>query len=218
MNNSTWLKQLTKERAIAVIRCQKIDIGREIARAVARGGIRLIEITWNSEKAAELITRLREELPNCILGAGTILSLDELQQAIDIGCQFILTPHTNLELIKTAVKAGVPIIPGALSPTEIMTAWQSGATCVKVFPISAVGGAAYLKSLQGPLGQIPLIPTGGITIENAKEFIAAGAVAVALGGNLFPQEAIAAGNWEGIAKNTESLLEKLQQIKGGSHL
>ncbi len=212
MSNSTWLKQLKKQRAIAVIRYHKIDIGWEMAKAVARGGIRLIEITWNSEKAAKLIIRLREELPTCTIGAGTILNRDELQQAMDIGCQFLFSPHTNLELIKTAEKAGVPMIPGALSPTEIITAWQSGATCVKVFPISAVGGATYLKSLQGPLGQIPLIPTGGITIENAREFIAAGAVAVALGGNLFPPEAIATGNWQAIARKTEYLLQQVQQI------
>lgn len=207
-----WLNQLKKQRAIAVIRYQKIDKGLEMAKAVARGGIRLIEITWNSEKAAELIIRLREELPTCTIGAGTILNRDELQQAIDIGCQFLFSPHTNPELIKTAEKAGVPMIPGALSPTEIVTAWQSGATCVKIFPISAVGGAAYLKSLQGPLGQIPLIPTGGITTENAREFIAAGAVAVALGGNLFPAEAIATGNWEAIARKTEYLLQQLRKI------
>ena len=209
MNNYAWLNQLKKQRAIAVIRSPKIEIGLEMARAVALGGIRLIEITWNSEKAAELIIRLREELPTFSIGAGTILNRDELQQAIDIGSQFLFSPHTNPELIKTAVKAGVPIIPGALSPTEIVTAWQSGATCVKVFPISAVGGAAYLKSLQGPLGQIPLIPTGGVTIENAREFIAAGAVAVALGGNLFPAEAIATKNWQAIAKKTQYLLEQL---------
>ncbi|NEP42465.1 MAG: bifunctional 4-hydroxy-2-oxoglutarate aldolase/2-dehydro-3-deoxy-phosphogluconate aldolase [Okeania sp. SIO2H7] len=209
MNNYPWLNQLKKQRAIAVIRYPKIDIGWEMAKAVSRGGIRLIEITWNSEKAQELIVKLREELPHCTIGAGTILNKDELERAIAIGCQFLFSPYTNPELIKIAQKAGVPIIPGALSPTEIVTAWQSGATCVKVFPISAVGGAAYLKSLQGPLDQIPLIPTGGVTIENAREFIAAGAVAVALGGNLFPPEAIAKRNWEAIAKRTQFLLQQL---------
>lgn len=209
MNRQTWLNLLQQHRAIAIIRSPKIELGLQMANAVAVAGIRLIEINWNSENPAELITQLQSELPKCIIGSGTILNLEELYRAIDIGCQFVFSPHTNPELIKTAVKAEVPMIPGALSPTEIITAWQSGATCVKVFPISAVGGAAYIKSLQGPLGQIPLIPTGGITLENAQEFIAAGAVAVGLGGNLFPQEAIASKNWQAISQKTRTLLQQL---------
>ena len=132
-----------------------------MAQAVAAGGMRLIEITWNSERAADLISQLQSELPNCVIGSGTLLTLEDLQGAIAAGAQFCFTPHTNLTLIQAAAKRQMPIIPGALSPTEIVTAWQAGAPCVKVFPVGAVGGAGYIRSLQGPLGQIPLIPTGG---------------------------------------------------------
>jgi 2-dehydro-3-deoxyphosphogluconate aldolase/(4S)-4-hydroxy-2-oxoglutarate aldolase len=107
------------------------------------------------------------------------------------------------------VEAGIPIVPGALSPTEIVTAWQAGASCIKVFPIEAVGGANYIKSLQGPLGQIPLIPTGGVTLENAKEFIIAGAVAVGLSGELFPKSLVVAEDWEAVAQRANTLRQRL---------
>ncbi|NET43490.1 bifunctional 4-hydroxy-2-oxoglutarate aldolase/2-dehydro-3-deoxy-phosphogluconate aldolase [Okeania sp. SIO2B3] len=209
MNQESWLKILQKNRIIAVIRASEIEVGRKMAKAVAAGGIRIIEITWNSHKASELITLLRSELPTCIIGTGTLLTIEELQKALKIGCQFIFTPHTNPAMIQTAKIAAVPIIPGALSPTEIVTAWQAGASCVKIYPISSVGGATYITSLQGPLGEIPLIPTGGVTLENAKEFIKAGAIAVGLSGKLFPKDLIIAQNWEAIARLAQALLREL---------
>lgn len=180
-----------------------------MAQAVATGGMRLIEITWNSDRAPELISQLRQELPHCTIGTGTLLNQEQLQQAIDVGAEFLFTPHADTALIKIAVAAGVPVVPGALSPTEIVTAWNAGASCVKVFPIEAVGGAHYIKSLQGPLGQIPLIPTGGVTLENAKEFIKAGAIAVGLSSELFPKSLIAAEDWEAIAQRAKTLNEQL---------
>ncbi|NES79884.1 MULTISPECIES: bifunctional 4-hydroxy-2-oxoglutarate aldolase/2-dehydro-3-deoxy-phosphogluconate aldolase [Okeania] len=209
MNQENWLKILEQNRIIAVIRASEIEIGMKMAKAVAAGGIRIIEITWNSHKASELITLLRSELPTCIIGTGTLLTIEELQKALKIGCQFIFTPHTNPAMIQTAKIAAVPIIPGALSPTEILTAWQAGASCVKIYPISAVGGATYITSLQGPLGEIPLIPTGGVTLGNAKEFIKAGAIAVGLSGKLFPKDLIIAQNWEAIARQTQALVREL---------
>ena len=209
MNQESWLKILKKNRIIAVIRTSKIEVGREMAKAVAAGGIRIIEITWNSHKASELITLLRSELPTCIIGTGTLLTIEELEKALQIGCQFIFTPHTNPAMIQRAKIAAVPIIPGALSPTEIVTAWQAGASCVKIYPISSVGGATYIRSLQGPLGEIPLIPTGGVTLENAKELIDAGAIAVGLSGKLFPKDLIITQNWEAIARQAQVLVREL---------
>lgn len=208
MTQENWLKILQKNRAIAVIRATEIETGLQMAKAVAAGGIRIIEITWNSHKASELITLLCSELPQCLIGTGTLLNLEELEKALEIGCQFIFTPHTNSAMINQSVLAGIPIIPGALSPTEIITAWQAGASCVKVFPISAVGGANYIKSLQGPLGKIPLIPTGGVTLQNAEEFIKAGAIAVGLSGQLFPKHLIAAQDWEAISQIAQTLVKK----------
>ncbi len=211
MTQENWLKKLRKNRVIAVIRASKMEHAKQMAKAVAAGGIRIIEITWNSHQASELITLLRSELPTCTIGTGTLLTQEELQKALKIGCQFIFTPHTNPVMIQTAKTAGIPIIPGALSPTEIVTAWQGGASCVKIYPISAVGGANYIKSLQGPLGEIPLIPTGGVTLENAKEFIEAGAIAVGLSGKLFPKKLIFAEDWSAIAQQAQVLVKQLSQ-------
>ncbi len=207
--SGSWLELLEKYRAIAVIRCQDLEIASAMASAVAAGGIRIIEITWNSQQPATIIQKLRSELPHCSMGTGTILNREQLQEAISAGAEFIFSPHVNPTLIEAAVKADVPIIPGAFSPTEIVTAWQAGATCVKVFPISALGYASYIKSLQGPLGQIPLIPTGGVTLENAPEFIQAGAIAVGLSSELLPKALVEERNWQAIAQRAKTLCQLL---------
>lgn len=210
VEHSLWLSWLKSDRSIAVIRSSHSQVlARQMALAVAAGGMRLIEITWNTQQAGELIAKLRSELPDCLIGTGTILELTELEKAIAAGAQFIFTPHVNRELINRAVEAGIPIVPGALSPSEIVTAWQAGASCVKVFPIQAVGGAAYIKSLQGPLGHIPLIPTGGVNMANASNFIKAGAIAVGLAGDLFPSKMVEAGNWAGITQQAQLLRDRL---------
>lgn len=213
MSYQSWLTLLQGStsapsigKIIAVIRADKINQAYQMAKAVAAGGIQLLEITWNSNRAAELISQLRLELPSCTIGTGTLLTQAQMEQAIAAGAQFLFTPHVDLAMIQEAVQKGVPIIPGALSPTEIVTAWATGASCVKVFPVQAMGGVSYIKSLQGPLGHIPLIPTGGVTLENAKEFIAAGAIAVGLSGDLFPQQLVAAGNWDAIAQRARHLI------------
>jgi 2-dehydro-3-deoxyphosphogluconate aldolase/(4S)-4-hydroxy-2-oxoglutarate aldolase len=180
-----------------------------MAKAVAAGGMQLIEITWNSDASAQLISQLRSELPTCTIGTGTLLTLDHLEQAIAAGAQFLFTPHINSAMIQAAAQRSVPIVPGALSPTEIVTAWQAGASCVKVFPVQAMGGASYIKSLQGPLSHIPLIPTGGVTLENAPEFLLSGAIAVGLSGQLFPQQLVVTGNWEAIAQRARNLIQQL---------
>ncbi|MHC5610493.1 MAG: bifunctional 4-hydroxy-2-oxoglutarate aldolase/2-dehydro-3-deoxy-phosphogluconate aldolase [Nostoc sp.] len=209
MLNQIWLSQLQKHRAIAVIRAPKIEVGEQMAMAVASGGMQLIEITWNSDRAGELISQLRSQLPSCTIGTGTLFNVQQLQSAIASGAQFLFTPHLDSAMIQAAQQKDVPIISGALTPTEIVTAWSQGASCVKVFPVQAMGGADYIKSLQGPLGEIPLIPTGGVTLENAKEFLEAGAIAVGLSGGLFPKKLVTEGNWEAIASRAKKLIQQL---------
>jgi 2-dehydro-3-deoxyphosphogluconate aldolase/(4S)-4-hydroxy-2-oxoglutarate aldolase len=215
MSNQVWLSQLKKHRAIAVIRASKMVLGEQMALAVASGGMQLIEITWNSDRAPELISQLRAQLPDCMMGTGTLFNVQQLQEAIACGAQFLFTPHTDPEMIQTAVRANIPIIPGALTPTEIMTAWNYGASCVKVFPVQAVGGTSYIKSLQAPLGHIPLIPTGGVTLENAKDFLQVGAIAVGLSGELFPSESVLRGNWTNITQQAKTLMQRLHQPLSG---
>jgi 2-dehydro-3-deoxyphosphogluconate aldolase / (4S)-4-hydroxy-2-oxoglutarate aldolase len=213
MSDGSWLTRLRQQQALAVIRAPKMELGRQMALAVAAGGMQLIEITWNTDKAPQLIEKLRSQLPDCTIGCGTLLNVNQLRVAIAAGAQFLFTPHVDPVLIRVALEADVPIVAGALSPTEIVTAWQAGASCVKVFPIQAVGGASYIKSLQGPLGDIPLIPTGGVTLNNAKEFLAAGAIAVGLAGDLFLPQLVAAEDWEGIRHIATHLRQGLQSIK-----
>lgn len=212
VNSELWLSWLKKYRAIAVIRSSQKQLGKQMARATAAGGMGLIEITWNSDQAPELIAELRSELPGCLIGTGTLFTIDDVQKAIGSGAQFLFSPHTNPAMIQVAKQAEIPMIPGALSPTEIISAWQAGASCVKVFPISSVGGVDYIRSIKGPMGNIPLIPTGGVNLNNAVEFIQAGAMAVGLAGDLFPPDLILEQNWEAIAQKTQTLLQQLSEI------
>ncbi|AFY32886.1 bifunctional 4-hydroxy-2-oxoglutarate aldolase/2-dehydro-3-deoxy-phosphogluconate aldolase [Calothrix sp. PCC 7507] len=213
MSNQVWLSKLQQQKAIAVIRAPEMKLGLQMALAVAAGGMRLIEIAWNSDRAAQLISQLRSELPECTIGTGTLFNVEQLQRAIAAGAQFLFSPHVDTAMIQAAVEQDVPMIPGALSPTEIVTAWNHGASCVKVFPIAAVGGATYIKSLQGPLGHIPLIPTGGVTLANAQEFLKAGAVAVGLSGQLFPRHLVEAGNWQIITQDARKLIQQLGNLE-----
>lgn len=201
----SWPTILQTQKVIAVIRAPKLTIGLGMAEAVAKGGIKLIEVTWNSHQPQELISQLRAKLPHCLIGAGTILNNSQLQEAIACGAQFLFSPHCDPQLINNAISHEIPLIPGALSPTEILQAWQAGATVVKVFPIQTVGGANYLKTIQGPLGHIPLIPTGGVTIDNAQSLLAAGAIAVGLSSNLFLPSLVQEQNWSAITYRTQSL-------------
>jgi len=210
MVGESWRAILRQQRAIAVIRASSLAVGDRMAQAVAAGGMGLIEVTWNSDRAPDLVARLREILPHCWVGAGTLLSLQDLQTAIAAGAQFCFTPHVALDLLSYASDRGVPLVPGALSPTEIVTAWQAGAPSVKVFPAQSLGGPSYIRALGGPLGQIALIPTGGVTLENAPQFIAAGAIAVGLAGELFPSAALQTENWEAIAAQAQKLRQLLQ--------
>ena len=206
---SPWLDLLRQQRAIAVLRTDSLSLSVHLATLAIEAGMRLIEITWNSAQAGETIAQLRQQFPHCWIGTGTILTPADLQQAFDSGIQFCFTPHCDLALIQQAIAAQVPIIAGAFSPTEIVQAWQGGASAVKVFPIKALGGVDYIQALQGPLGHIPLIPTGGVTLDNAPNFIQAGAIAVGLSGQLFPKDLIQQQDWGAIKHRIANFLEIL---------
>ena len=213
MNTQSWLAVVGQQRVVAVVRSSQFEQGIQMAKAVAAGGIRLIEVTWNSDRAPDVIAQLRQELPDCWIGAGTLLTVAQQQQAIAAGAQFLFTPHIDIGMIKTAAEQEIPLVAGALSPTEIVQAWQAGAASVKVFPIGIMGGVAYIQALRAPLGNIPLIPTGGITIDNTPAFLQAGAIAVGLSSDLFPQAALLQGNWDAIALRTQALVQRVKSGK-----
>jgi 2-dehydro-3-deoxyphosphogluconate aldolase / (4S)-4-hydroxy-2-oxoglutarate aldolase len=205
-----WLQLLRHHKAIAVIRCDDFNLAYNMAQAVAAGGMNLIEITWNCDRPAQLIAQLREDLPHCTIGTGTILDVNQLAAAVDAGAQFAFSPGCDIRLLETCLsRYQIPFVPGIFTPSEAINAWQRGAKVVKVFPIKSLGGAEYIRCLQGPLGHIPLIPTGGVTVENAVEMIAAGAVAIGISSSLLPTEAIANQQWSQITDRTKLLVDQL---------
>ncbi|NUN64503.1 bifunctional 4-hydroxy-2-oxoglutarate aldolase/2-dehydro-3-deoxy-phosphogluconate aldolase [Pseudanabaena biceps] len=209
-----WLSLLQQHRIIAVIRADNVSVAREMALATAAGGIKLIEIAWNTDRAESLIPKLQQELPDCKIGTGTVLNVEMANRAIACGCSFLFTPHTNTEIIAKGVENNVPVIAGALTPTEIVEAWQAGATAVKVFPIKLVGGVNYLQALQPVLHNIPLIPTGGITIQNADQFLSAGAIAVGISSDLFASETISEDDrTTNIIARSQMLIQKVQPFQ-----
>ena len=211
ITTQTWLQLLQQHRAIAVIRCAEIDTAYNMAHAVAAGGMNLIEITWDSQYSQKLIARLRIELPDCIIGTGTILSLEQLHQAVSAGARFAFSPHFNADLLDAASHLyQIPFVPGVFSPTEMVSAWQRGAKVLKVFPIKSLGGAEYIKCVRAPLNKIEFVPTGGVTIDNARGMIDAGAIAVGISSDLFPRQALISKDWHSITARTKILLDRLQ--------
>ncbi len=206
----SWLRLVERHRAIAIIRANSLAQGIAMASAAAAGGFRLLEVTWTNNASPGAMTKqLSQVLPHCIIGAGSVLTPDDLKGAIAANAQFCFTPHTDNKLLAIAKDHSLPMISGALTPTEIMVAWNAGAASVKVFPISALGNAAYIRSLVKPLGPVRLIPTGGVTSESAPELIAAGAIAVGLSSALFPKAEVERSDWSAIEARSRYLLTLL---------
>ena len=173
---------LRQTRVVAILRGHRPqDLPATVAALVA-GGIRVLEVTLNSEGAFGAIERLAEKAGEhgIVVGAGTVLDRGDARRAIDAGAGFLVMPHTDADLIAWAAERGVPSLPGAATPTEVLTAWRAGACAVKAFPASVLG-PRFVTELGGPLGEIPLVPVGGVTAENASAFIGAGALAVGVG-------------------------------------
>ena len=209
----SWLSLLDMHRAIAIIRAPSLKVGLSMAKAAAAGGFRLIEITWNNNaNPSQMMSAVRQALPHCVVGAGSVLTLENLHSALAANAQFCFTPHTDHLLIRSAHAQGVPLVAGAMTPTEVVAAWRAGASGVKVFPISTLGNGAYIRSLLGPLGPIPLVPTGGVTSTSAPELIDAGALAVGLSTALFPAEEVARCDWKAIEMRSRCLLSRLAKV------
>ena len=198
-----WFAQLKQHRAIAVIRATDWQIGLKMAETAIAGGLQLIEITWNSDQPDRLITLLRNRFPHCHIGTGTILSPQDLRRAIAAGAEFAFSPHSDPRLVEVAHSAEIPMVLGAMTPTEIVQAWRAGSDGVKVFPVKSVGGTQFIQCLQAPLGHIPLIPTGGVTLENSADFIQAGAIAVGLSSSLFPPDDVTQNNWQALTAHIQ---------------
>jgi 2-dehydro-3-deoxyphosphogluconate aldolase/(4S)-4-hydroxy-2-oxoglutarate aldolase len=211
-------KQKVRDRiaevgVVPVVRASSSREALVAAEAVCRGGIPIVEITMTVPGAVEVIRELRKSAPEVLIGAGTVLDADMARRCLDAGAQFLVSPGLNLQTIDLAVREGVLMMAGALTPTEVITAWKAGSDFVKVFPCGQVGGAKYIKALKGPLPQIPLVPTGGVNLATAAEFIAAGAAALGVGGELVQAEALKSGKPEIIVENARKFLMIVKQAR-----
>ena len=212
MQKSGTLEHLRDAGVIGIIRVATAQDLIRIARALNEGGLSCLEITMTTPGALRAIEEARGELPDVVMGAGTVLDAATARQAILAGAQFLVTPTVAMDVVEVAHRYGVPVIPGAMTPTEILTAWEAGADMVKVFPANILG-PAYFKAVHGPLPQIPLVPTGGITADNAGEFIRAGAALVCAGGWLVDKEAVAVGKVEVLRDKARRLVAAVQEAR-----
>lgn len=199
---------------IPVLRAKSIAQGRAVVDAMVAGGVAVVEVTMTVPGAIDLLKELQKAYgSDLLLGSGTVTTADQAQATIDAGAEFVISPSLHPEVIAAAKKNGKVSCPGALTPTEVITAWNAGADYVKVFPCSAVGGASYLKSLLAPFPHLKLIPTGGVTLLTAASFIEAGARALGVGSDLVNLAAIDSGHPETITETARAYLKVLADAR-----
>jgi 2-dehydro-3-deoxyphosphogluconate aldolase/(4S)-4-hydroxy-2-oxoglutarate aldolase len=199
---------------VPVVRATSAQEARVAADAVRRGGIPIVEITMTVPGAVEVIRDLvKSSGSEVLVGAGTVLDAQAARRCLDAGAQFLVSPGFDCGAVELAVKENVLIMAGALTPTEVIAAWRAGSDFVKIFPCGQVGGARYIKALKGPLPQVPLVPTGGVNLSTAAEFIQAGAAALGVGGELVQAEALRAGRPEIITDLARKFLSIVQEAR-----
>jgi 2-dehydro-3-deoxyphosphogluconate aldolase/(4S)-4-hydroxy-2-oxoglutarate aldolase len=195
MSRETTLKRILDCGIVAVVRAESGALLVNVVRALAEGGVTAAEITFTVPDAVEVIRQVRREVGDAVaLGAGTVLDPETARAALLAGAEYIVAPTVNLDVIRLCRRYDKPVMPGALTPTEVVTAWEAGADIVKIFPAD-VGGPAYLKALRGPLPQVRMMPTGGVDLNTAESFLKAGACCLGVGGSLVEPKAVAAGDF-----------------------
>jgi len=200
---------------IPVLRAKSVAQGRAVVDAMIAGGITIVEVTMTVPGAIDLLKELQKAYGSeLLLGSGTVTTADQAQATIDAGAEFVVSPSLHPDVIRVTKTNKKISCPGALTPTEVITAWNAGADYVKIFPCSAVGGASYLKSLLAPFPHLKLIPTGGVTLETAESFIKAGARALGVGSDLVNLAAIDAGHAESITETARAYLKVLTDARG----
>jgi 2-dehydro-3-deoxyphosphogluconate aldolase/(4S)-4-hydroxy-2-oxoglutarate aldolase len=213
MRKEDVLAELRKIGLVPVLRASSVDKALALASAIADGGVTVLEVTMTVPGAIEVMRCLAQDRPDILIGAGTVLDPETARMCILEGAKFVVSPALNLGTIEMCHRYSVAVLPGALTPTEIVTAWQAGADVVKVFPASAMGGAKYLTALKGPLPQVELIPTGGVSLATAHEFLHAGAFALGVGSDLVDAKAMAEGKPEKITDTARKYLEVVAEFR-----
>ena len=214
-NKEKNLQDIVNCGVVAIVRVESAQEAVEVCLAIAKGGVKPIEITMTVPGAIDVIKEFKSAVKDEVLvGAGTVLDPETARAVILAGAEFVVSPTLNLEVIEVCRRYSKIVIPGAFTPTEILTAWEAGADIVKIFP-ARVGGPKYLVDIKGPLPQIRLMPTGGVGIENTPDFIRAGAVAVAVGTSLVDKKAVSEKKYDIITENARKFVEAVKLARAG---
>ena len=212
MSKTEVIARIISGGVIPVIRASSQEEALAVVAAIAAGGVTTIEVTMTVPDAVETIAKL-SNLDDLLIGAGSVLDPETARECISAGAQFIVSPATNFDTIQYCNETEIVVMPGALTPTEIVNAWDAGADFVKVFPADSMGGAKYLKSLKAPLPQIKLIPTGGVNQQTAADFIKAGAEAIGVGADLVDLKAVRDGRSDDITAAARKYLEIVAEAR-----
>ncbi|XXT24911.1 bifunctional 4-hydroxy-2-oxoglutarate aldolase/2-dehydro-3-deoxy-phosphogluconate aldolase [Sorangium sp. So ce429] len=216
MNREQVVRWIEEIGIVPVVRASSGALAVRAGRALRAGGIEVLEITMTVPDALGVMHEIASKMGSHVLvGAGTVLTADAARGCIEAGAQFIVSPGLNLDVIRVAQDLGKAVFPGALTPTEVITAWNAGADAVKVFPCSAMGGAKYLRALRGPLPHVKMLPTGGVNLTTARDFIEAGAVALGVGGELVDTAALEAGQDEVLTERAREFLSVIRAARAG---
>ncbi|HEY3756237.1 MAG TPA: bifunctional 4-hydroxy-2-oxoglutarate aldolase/2-dehydro-3-deoxy-phosphogluconate aldolase [Opitutaceae bacterium] len=210
MKKEAILSKLRTEKVVALIRADSPDGLLDCAKALAAGGLTSIELTMTTPGAIRMLEKATAELPDFIFGLGTVLDAETARAGILAGARFLVTPAVRPDVVTMARRYSVPVLCGALTPTEVITAWEAGADAVKIFPAEFFG-PAYIKSLKAPLPQVELVPTGGVTAENVGDFLKAGAMATAAGSSLVDAKAFKERNWAVITAKAKAFADAVSR-------
>ena len=214
MSRDTILKRILDGGIVAVVRADSGESLVKVVRALAEGGVTAAEITFTVPDAIDVIRQVRKEVGDAVvLGAGTVLDPETARVALLAGAEYIVAPTVNLEVIRLCRRYDKAVMPGALTPTEVLTAWEAGADIVKIFPAD-VGGPAYLKALRGPLPQVRVMPTGGVDLNTAESFLKAGACCLGIGGSLVEAKAVSAGDFARIGDLARQYVAIVRRFRG----
>ncbi|GAB6992402.1 bifunctional 4-hydroxy-2-oxoglutarate aldolase/2-dehydro-3-deoxy-phosphogluconate aldolase [Paenibacillus pini] len=199
-------EELLAAKLVAIVRGITREQAKTAGAGLVAGGIRFMEVTMNTDKALDIIGDWRSRYQGkAYVGAGTVLNVDMAREAVDAGAQFLISPNVDTAVISFAIERGIDIWPGAMTPTEIVTAYTAGAEIIKLFPMASLG-LGYLREIRAPLNHIPIMATGGVTLENMSDYFAAGASAVGLGSALMPKGALISGDVEAIQRQVSKFV------------
>ena len=213
MSKAETLQKLVENGVFAVIRMADSKKLMKVIEAVSKGGVKNIEITMTVPNAVEIIRELaKANSGDSIIGAGTVLTKEDAKAVIEAGAQFVVSPIMNPEVIATCKELDIPCMPGCYTPTEVIAGWKAGGDIIKVFPATTLG-PRYFKDLLAPFPYLKLMPTGGVSITNVHEWVNAGALTVAIGGDLLDKKAIADENWDALTERAKTLTDNFQNAK-----